>query len=273
LTLIQVEVVDAEGRRCPTALNQIDFALAGPAEWRGGIGQGPGNCILSRGLPVECGVNRVLIRSATTTGKITLTAQSSGLKPASLEFTSTAVSAADGLSRVFPAAGLPSYLGRGPTPQGPSYVVSRKAVQIAHVTAGANTDKAALSYDDDETTSWSNDGNLATAWIRYDFAAPAKVREVVMKLQNWRTTSYPIQIFVDGKSVYKGNTDRSLGYVTIPFEPTPGQSLTLSLQGVSKSEDAFNIVEVTGVRDQAAASAGDRRGRSALNIAEIEIYE
>ncbi len=273
LALVQVEVVDGEGRRCPTALNAIDFTLTGPAEWRGGIAQGPGNCILAKSLPVECGVNRVLIRSTTTAGKVTLAAQSTGLKPATLEFTSAAVPVADGLSPSLPAEDLPSYLGRGPTPRGPSYVVSRKAVPLTGVNAGANVDKVALSYDDNETTGWANDGTLATGWIRYDFAAPAKVREIVMKLQNWRTTSYPIQIFVDDKSVYKGNTARSLGYVTIPFEPTLGKSLTISLQGVSKSEDAFNIVEVTGVRDQAAPSESGPRGRNALNIREIEVYE
>lgn len=48
LALVDVEVVDAEGRRCPTALTPIHFELDGPAEWRGGIAQGPGNYILSR---------------------------------------------------------------------------------------------------------------------------------------------------------------------------------------------------------------------------------
>jgi beta-galactosidase len=190
-----------------------------------------------------------------------------------VEFNSATVPVSDGLSRVFPADGLPSYLGRGPTPKGPSYRVSRKSVPITGATAGANADKASLSYDDNETSNWSNDGTLATAWIRYDFAAPAPVREVVMKLQNWRTTSYPIQVFVEGKSVYKGGTERSLGYVSIPFEPTVGRSLTISLQGVSKSEDAFNIVEVTGARDQAATPAAGQRGRNTLSIIEIEIYE
>ncbi len=48
LALVDVEVVDAAGNRCPTALNLIDFSLAGPAEWRGGIAQGPDNYILSQ---------------------------------------------------------------------------------------------------------------------------------------------------------------------------------------------------------------------------------
>ena len=270
LALFQVEVVDAKGQRCPTALNMIDFELKGPAEWRGGIAQGPDNYILSKTLPAECGVNRVLIRSKTEAGKITLTADSEGLEPAAVEIASEPVEVIDGLSREIPGAGLPSYLGRGPTPQGPSYKISRIPVHIIGASAGANTDKAGLSYDDNELTSWSNDGNMATAWIKYDFAEPATVSEVVMKLSRWRTTSYSIRISVDDKEVYRGDTARSLGYVTIPFEATAGKSLTVALQGVAQTGDAFNIVELNGQRDQAEDSKGNRGN---LSIVEIEIYK
>lgn len=53
----------------------VDFALSGPAEWRGGISQGKDNCILSTTLPAECGVNRALIRTAQA-GKVTVSAAS-----------------------------------------------------------------------------------------------------------------------------------------------------------------------------------------------------
>src|SRR5262249_17102895 len=65
VAIVDVEVVDKQGRRCPTALTMINFALAGEAEWRGGLAQGPDNYILSKNLPVEGGVNRILIRSTT----------------------------------------------------------------------------------------------------------------------------------------------------------------------------------------------------------------
>ena len=52
MTLVDVEVVDADGNRCPTALNLIKFDLQGPAEWRGGgIAVGTNNFILSKVLP------------------------------------------------------------------------------------------------------------------------------------------------------------------------------------------------------------------------------
>lgn len=52
LGLIQVEVVDSEGDRCPTALDMVHFELKGAAEWRGGIAQGPeDNFVLSKKTP------------------------------------------------------------------------------------------------------------------------------------------------------------------------------------------------------------------------------
>jgi hypothetical protein len=75
VALVEFEVVDAGGRRCPTALNLVEFELGGPAEWRGGIAQGPDNYILSKSLPAECGVNRVLVRATTNAGKIRLKAR------------------------------------------------------------------------------------------------------------------------------------------------------------------------------------------------------
>ncbi len=120
LALIEVEVVDAAGRRSPIALDMIDFSLSGPAEWRGGIAQGPDNYILAKRLPVEGGVNRVLVRSLTQAGKIVLSANAAGLKGATLTLESRPVAVKDGLGLQLAAAALPSYLGRGPTPATPS---------------------------------------------------------------------------------------------------------------------------------------------------------
>jgi len=271
LALIEVEVVDVQGRRCSTCLNRIDFDLSGPGEWRGGMAQGPDNCILSKGLPVECGVNRVLVRSLTTPGTITLSARSEGLRPAIIEIPSRPVVVNDGLARDLPGEGLPSNLDRGPTPQGPSFKVSRIAVPIAGTTAGANSDKVSLSFDDVETTGWSNDNQMATAWIAYEWARPATVREVTMKLAGWRQRSYPIRITVEGQEVFRGATPRSLGYVTLPLKPVLGKGLKIELMESSTARDTFGITELENPQN---ASTGDERGsRGTLSIQEIEFYE
>ena len=183
MALVDVEVVDSKGRRCPTALNLVHFKLDGAAEWRGGIAQGSAvavptnegpndnhgllqtpptsllhedNYILSKDLPVEGGVNRVSLRSLPTAGTMSIVATAEGLAPAKIELTSTSVEVKDGLSLDFPEDREPVNLERGPTPLGPSFVQHRFSVTIASSTAGANTADAAKSYDDDEATSWSN---------------------------------------------------------------------------------------------------------------------
>jgi hypothetical protein len=274
LALVDVEVIDAKGQRCPTALDTINFSLSGPALWRGGIAQGQDNFILSKSLPVENGVNRVIIRSMTTAGKIVLSATATGLKPASVAIVSHPVAVADGLSLEMPDAGLSSNLERGPTPPGASFTVSREPVRIVGVTAGANGEMGTKSFDDDEATDWSNDGKLSSAWIRYEFEHVASVGEVTLKLPAWRTRSYPIRITVDDQVVFTGDTPRSLGYVTIAFKPVRAKSLKIELTGSPQDVDAFGkIVELTGQKDSAAAGDQKSNGKGTLGIVEIEIYE
>lgn len=269
LALVEVEVVDAEGRRCPTAMHTIEFDLTGPAEWRGGLAQGRAdNYILAKSLPVECGVNRVLLRSITEPGAIRLTARSAGLSPAEVTLRSQAVEVLHGLSADKPGEALPSYLELGPTPPGQSYAVTRTPATIVKIDAGSNAADAELSLDDNELTRWDSDGDPHDAWITYRFERPQLINQVCLKLKGWRTTSYPLRLVVDGKQVWSGETPRSLGYVTLSFEPVHGDSLTVALAGVTSIKDEFGqIVEVTGAVDQSSA----RRGRR-LSIVEAEVY-
>jgi beta-galactosidase len=88
VAFFDVEVVDAQGRRCPTDEARVDFKLAGPAIWRGGYNSGKTNSINNLYLDTECGINRVAIRSAQTPGKITLTATRAGLESAQVTLSS-----------------------------------------------------------------------------------------------------------------------------------------------------------------------------------------
>jgi beta-galactosidase len=139
------------------------------------------------------------------------------------------------------------------------------------VSAGANTEKANQSFDDNETTEWVSDSNLKNGWIKYEFARAAPVSEVTLKLANWRTRSYPIRIMVDDRLAYSGETPRSLGYVTLTFPPITGRSLKIELTGPPKDVDAFGqIIEVTAQKDAGSAGNNDK---GTLRIVEIEIYE
>jgi beta-galactosidase len=102
VALIDVEVVDAKGRRSPTDDERIDFAVSGPAVWRGGYNSGKIDSTNNLYLNTECGINRVSLRSTLSAGTITVTASRSGLKPAEIKIVSRPVAIVDGLATFAP---------------------------------------------------------------------------------------------------------------------------------------------------------------------------
>ena len=273
VVLVEVEVVDKEGNRCPTALDMVKFKLSGPAEWRGGIAQGPDNYILSKDLPVEGGVNRVLIRSTTMAGKIELTANANGLKPAAISFQSLPFKVQDGLSTTLPTAGLKADLSRGPTPAGPSYTVTRKTVKIAAADAGANADKAKLSYDDNELSGWANDGKMSTAWIKYILEKESTVTGVGLKLNGFRTKSYSIRILVDKQEVFNGNTKPGLGYFTAVCKPAKGKTVSILLNNAGAGQNDGLGVEMNGKKLDDGINTPGSNLKGAFSIIEADIFE
>ncbi len=309
LALIDVEVVDAQGRRVPTASNQVRFAVDGPAEWRGGIAQGdssgrvsapapappingipqaapppdgvtqfPGaargddNYILSQRLPVEGGINRVALRSTLAPGRVTVIASADGLSPARLVLDTTAPSSSSG-SGLLAGDALPVYLQRGPTPASPSFRAWRTAIVPAQTLAGSNVDAVNLAQDDDETTHWTSDGPLANAWFEWRLDRAQVVDEVELKLIGWRLRSYPLRITMDDSVVFEGEPGKSLGYVTLPLKPVKGSRLRITLSGPTVDRDAFGkIVEITGARAGLDTGAEKVPMGTALAIVEAALY-
>ena len=107
VAFFDVEVVDAQGRRCPTDEGRVDFKLEGPATWRGGYNSGKRDSVNNQWLYTDCGINRVAIRSAATPGIITLVASRSGLEPAVIKIQSKG-SSPGGLEVTDHASGLPN---------------------------------------------------------------------------------------------------------------------------------------------------------------------
>lgn len=277
LVLLQVEVVDAEGNRCPLANDLIHFTVEGPAEWRGGIAQGLDNYILSEKLPVECGVNRALLRSSVTAGKVVVRAEAEGLASASLELVSSSVEVQNGLSTYIPGDDLEGSLDRGETPLSPSYVERAVDVAVLSAEAGINTEEACKSLDDNELSEWKNDGKASTAWIKYHLERIARVDEVCMKLTGWRMRSYPLEIYAGDELIWSGETEKSLGYVHLKVKPVPASEITIRLKGSSKEDDAFGqIVEVAAPvaneLDLFKAKDGDKTNHE-LRIVEVEFKE
>ena len=274
MALIQVEVVDKDGKRCPLDNRTVQFTLNGHAEWRGGIAQGENNHILDTNLPVECGINRALIRSTTAAGKVTLTAQAKGLLSASLTLETVPVKVTGGLSTYLPQATLKGRLDRGETPSTPSYKDSKKGVRIVSAKAGSNNNDAEKSYDDIELTEWKNDGKLSTAWITYTLERDAEIDDICIKLQGWRSRSYPLEVYAGNTLIWSGNTDKSLGYIHLNVEkPVRANTITIRLKGNTSDKDAFGqIIEVEAI----AANTMELEKSSSkhqLRIIEVEFLE
>ena len=277
MALVTFEVVDKEGRRCPLDNRNVTFSLEGPAEWRGGIAKGDGNCVLSTTLPVECGVNRALVRSITEPGKVRIIAHAEGLAPQTIEWESKPVKISDGLSTEQQRDVLPSYLGRGETPSQPSYKDLKRTIEVKKVIAGCNNETAHYSVDDNEETEWKNDGSSRTSWITYEFSSPQRLDEVSIKFTGWRRRSYPIEIFADSTLVWEGKTDMSLGYVHLWVKPTVASKVTIRLKGTATESDAFGQITelaapVANELDLFKAKDGDKV-KSELRIVEIDFLQ
>jgi beta-galactosidase len=107
VVLIDFEVVDAEGNRCPTDEARVDFAIDGPGIWRGGFNSRLLNSTNNLYLSTEDGINRVAIRSTLTPGVITLKATRAGLEPATVQIASRPTEIENGLETHLP----PTYAG------------------------------------------------------------------------------------------------------------------------------------------------------------------
>lgn len=80
VVLVDVEAVDAEGRRCPTFQRRVDFTMVGAGVWRGGYNSGQPGSTNVRHLDLEAGINRVAIRATGEAGEIVLRATCPGLQ-------------------------------------------------------------------------------------------------------------------------------------------------------------------------------------------------
>jgi beta-galactosidase len=97
VALVDVEAVDAQGRRVPTFQQRVDFDCSGPAIWRGGYNSGQPGSINNPFLDLECGINRIAVRSTLQPGTVAISASCPGLKPASVAIASHPVGIQNGI--------------------------------------------------------------------------------------------------------------------------------------------------------------------------------
>ncbi len=270
LALVQVEVVDAQGRRCPLDNRLVKFALNGAAEWRGGIAKGKDNHVLCDTLPVECGVNRVMLRSLAKAGTVTLTAKAAGLPEAKLTLTTKAVEVKDGLTTYMPSDGLKPVLDRGETPSTPSFKQWRREVPIDSAVCGSGNDPK-LSFDTYENTSWESGNKIDEAWITYTLTEDTQIDDICVKMKGFRATTYPIAVYAGDVKVWEGWTPKSLSFIHIPLKNAPkSRTYTIKSLGASTTKDAFGAVKELDSRNDDKMSVGSK---NAIKILEIEFLK
>ncbi len=181
VALIDVEAVDANGDRCPTFQQRVDFAIDGPGIWRGGYNSGKIHSTNNLYLDLECGINRVAVRSTLTPGAITVRARCGGLKPGSLTLNSAPCKMTDGYAAELPAA--PGVL----LPQAPSASLQAAWTHIARTEAVAKP-RAAIMV-----------GRFTRS---FSYSGPTGIVHLEQDVQ-------------DGKNIY---VDRDYSFVGLPPE-------------------------------------------------------
>ena len=296
MALVQVEVLDRSGRRCPLDNHMVHFNIYGEGRWIGGIAtrnnkdylregekkeQGlldsankkniSDNYVGAMSLPVECGVNRVLVRSTVNPGEIELSVTADGLRPAYLTLTTTKAPEAD----ILPSYTLKPVLDRGETPLTSSYTDVLKSVEVASVKAGSNQATASNAFDDNELTEWKSDGTRENSWLTFKLRKKTAISEITMKLTGWRQKCYPLEVYAGKKKVWEGVTPASLGYIHLKIDK-PIISNTLSIRMIAPAQESkkFGLVkELAG----GVANEMDRiktsKGKTELRIVEIDLLE
>ncbi len=130
VALFDVEAVDAAGNRCLTWEGRVDFELSGPGIWRGGYNSGRIDSINHTWLNLECGINRVAVRSTLEPGTIELIARSKGLQDAAQKLEVNAFGIQNGMSRQLPV--LPPQEALTPLPEPPSLEQQRAEADTAN---------------------------------------------------------------------------------------------------------------------------------------------
>ena len=296
MALVQVEVVDRQGRRCPLDDRMIHFEVNGELKWIGGIGtrnnkdylkddtkKDPNlldsankknlsdNYVGAYDLPVECGVNRVLIKSTTNAGDINLSVYAEGVRPAYVSLKTQPVDVATYL----PQLSLKPCLDRGETPSTPSYADVLTSVAVVSATAGSNAADLKNSYDDNELTEWKSDGQKANAWVKYTLARKTAVSEITMKLTGWRQKSYPLEVYAGKKKVWEGLTPATLGYVHIKIDqPVAAKDITIRMVAPVQNSTKFGLVKelAGGVANEMDRIKSDK-GKVELRIVEADLLE
>ncbi len=313
IRIAEIEAVDKQGRRHPLAHDMVTFDVQGHGDYLGGVSgvvseeekalnaaakpategeitaegghSQDTNGVLSKELMLEAGVIRVMVRSTTQAGAVTLTAKAQGFKPVSLTATTTAVPVRDGFyvdaqGKAIEAAWqneLPLDLSRGETPATPSYKQHFATIGVKAVEVPVNQERAHLMFDDNENNEknnaslWKSDGRLENAWVKVQLERPAAIQRIALRMDGFRRTSYPLQVYANGKMVWEGYTDKTLGdcYINID-QPVKTDRYEIRMIGPATVKEAFGSMTELAAKKNVSTKAAKS---NTLSIIEMSFNE
>ncbi|HWZ96005.1 MAG TPA: DUF4982 domain-containing protein [Opitutaceae bacterium] len=147
IALIDVEAVDKNGERCPTFQQRVDFSFTGPCIWRGGYNSGKLHSINNPYLDLECGINRVAVRSTLAAGPITISANCPGLTSGNVTIDSQPIELTDGFTTALPELPPTAPLEPSPLVQDAwTRIAQVKATPVSHATIMAGRFTKTFAY-------------------------------------------------------------------------------------------------------------------------------
>ena len=66
-----------------------------------------------------------------------------------------------------------------------------------------------------------------------------------MKLTGWRLRSYPLEIYAGDELIWRGETEKSLGYIHLNVKPVLTNEITIRLKGASKEGDGYALLKLS----------------------------
>ncbi len=221
IALINVEAVDANGLRCPLEEGPVNFKHDGQGTFMGGYNSGIRYSTWTDNVNIECGINRVMVRANRTAGAFNLTAERTGLKPATLTITSVPFEVKNGLATEYPRR-YGYELGPEPAPiaDNAPMLASRPgksgAVAVASPSTAASKDTKSVMREFEYTGTHGDNLNppLPLAHIEHD----AKNGARIYVDKDWKFANLPAYLIGgDYTQVFDRDGNESVSTDTVQF--------------------------------------------------------
>ena len=108
----------------------------------------------------------------------------------------------------------------------------------------------------------------------YTLEKEAAIDDICIKLNGWRSRSYPLEVFAGNTMIWSGDTNKSLGYVHLNVEkPVRSKQITIRLKGNTSDQDAFGQIIEVEAKAANKMELEKSSSKNQLRIIEVEFLE